>query len=82
VFTRDEPGELRPGVALLARRSGCPVVPVHICGSATAWPRGRRLPRPSRVRVRVGPPIVAEARGRDCTERLIARIEAALDEGP
>lgn len=81
VFSRDAPGEFRPGVAMLARRSGSPVVPVQIRGSAAAWPRERRWPRPSQVRVRVGAPIVADEAGKELAERLIARIEAALDEG-
>jgi 1-acyl-sn-glycerol-3-phosphate acyltransferase len=56
--TRSPDGTLQPardGVAVLALRSGAPIVPVGISGSHAVWPRGRRLPRPGgRVTVRVG----------------------------
>jgi 1-acyl-sn-glycerol-3-phosphate acyltransferase len=58
--TRGAEGELReakPGGALLAVMSGAPVVPVLVRGSGRAWPRGRRFPRPAKVRVAFGPPL-------------------------
>ena len=82
VFSREQPGEFRPGVALLARRSGAPVVPVQIRGSEEAWPRGRAWPRPARVSVRIGSPIAPGEAGHRATSDLIGRIEAALDEEP
>jgi cytidylate kinase len=47
--------EPRPGAALLAVQSGAPVVPVFVRGSGRAWPRGRALPMPAKVRVTFGP---------------------------
>ena len=58
--TRGPEGELRepkPGAALLAVLSGAPVVPVFVRGSGQAWPRGRRVPRPAKVRVAFGRPL-------------------------
>ena len=58
--TRGPEGRLRepkPGAALLAVLSGAPVVPVFVRGSGRAWPRGRRLPRPAKVRVTFGAPL-------------------------
>jgi cytidylate kinase len=58
--TRGPEGRLRepkPGAALLAVMSGAPVVPVFVRGSGHAWPRGRRLPRPAKVRVTFGAPL-------------------------
>ncbi|PYO02147.1 MAG: 1-acyl-sn-glycerol-3-phosphate acyltransferase [Candidatus Rokuibacteriota bacterium] len=58
--TRGPEGELRQGKAgagMLAVLSGASVVPVYINGSGRAWPRGQRLPRPSRVTVWFGEPI-------------------------
>ena len=50
-------GEGRDGVAVLALRTGAPIVPVGISGSYERWPRGQKLPHPGgRVTVRVGPP--------------------------
>ncbi len=53
-------GELRPakaGAGMLAVMSGASVVPVYVRGSGRAWPRGRRLPRPAKVRVAFGVPM-------------------------
>jgi CMP/dCMP kinase len=58
--TRGPEGHLRepkPGAALLAVLSRAPVVPVFVHGSGRAWPRGRRFPRPAKVRVAFGPPL-------------------------
>lgn len=58
--TRGEEGFLReakPGAALLAVQSGAPVVPAYVHGTGRAWPRGRRLPRPVKVRVTFGAPL-------------------------
>jgi len=58
--TRSPDGALQPardGVAVLALRSGAPIVPVAIAGSSAVWPRSRRLPKPGgQVTVRVGRP--------------------------
>jgi 1-acyl-sn-glycerol-3-phosphate acyltransferase len=49
-------GEAKPGVALLALRTGAPILPVGIAGSEQLWPVGARLPRPgSSVTLRFGP---------------------------
>ncbi len=39
--------EFKPGVALLIRRAGVPVLPVAIAGAYEAWPIHQRLPRPA-----------------------------------
>jgi 1-acyl-sn-glycerol-3-phosphate acyltransferase len=49
--------EARDGVALLALRSGAPIVPIGIGGSNRVWPKGQRFPHPGgHVVVRVGRP--------------------------
>ncbi len=50
-------GEMRGGLALLARRAGVPVVPVLVQGAFEAWPRGCRIPRRGRVTITVGRPV-------------------------
>ena len=57
-------GPGKPGVGMLAMLSGAPVVPVFVSGSGAALPRGRALPRPSKVRVTFGPPLVFKAEGK------------------
>src|SRR6266550_5578685 len=73
-----------PGVALLALRSGAPVVPAGIAGTFEAL-RGRRfyVPRATPLAVRFGPPRrfpanggAARAARRDATERIMADIAA------
>jgi 1-acyl-sn-glycerol-3-phosphate acyltransferase len=51
--------EFKRGIGELVARRDVPVVPCHIDGAFGAWPRGRRLPRPwrSRLRVTIGRPI-------------------------
>jgi 1-acyl-sn-glycerol-3-phosphate acyltransferase len=65
--TRGPEGVLRapkPGAGMLAVLSGAAVVPAYVSGSGRAWPRGRRLPRPVKVRVRFGPALTfARAEG-------------------
>jgi len=81
---RLEPG--LPGVALLALRSGVPVVPAGISGTWEAL-RDRRfyLPRATPLAVRFGPPRRFSPNGssarvarREVTERIMADIAALL----
>ncbi|WP_131741473.1 lysophospholipid acyltransferase family protein [Actinomadura roseirufa] len=64
--TRSPDGRLyrgRTGVGRLAMRTGAPVLPVAIEGTDRVQPRGRVVPRPGRIGVRIGAPM--EFRGRD-----------------
>ena len=66
-------GEFKRGVALILRKSRCPVLPVGIAGAFEAWPRGSgpRLWR-GPVVVQVGEPIGHE-------ELLVDGVDAALE---
>ncbi len=58
--TRSADGELqpaRPGLGMIAAKTGAPVVPVHVSGTYTAFPKGARFPRPATVEVTVGRPM-------------------------
>jgi 1-acyl-sn-glycerol-3-phosphate acyltransferase len=49
--------EAQDGVAVLAMRTGAPIVPLGIAGSNGVWPKGQKLPHPGgHVTVRVGRP--------------------------
>jgi 1-acyl-sn-glycerol-3-phosphate acyltransferase len=79
VVREGEREELRKGAALLSVRTGAPVLPLVIRGSAAAWPPGRSYPGPGRVRVVVGPPLSAPAGPREEAEKaLMEQIETAL----
>ena len=50
-------GDPKPGVALLAVRSGAEIVPVAVWGTEDLWPVGALLPRPGKtVHIRFGSP--------------------------
>ncbi|HTX62635.1 MAG TPA: lysophospholipid acyltransferase family protein, partial [Acidimicrobiales bacterium] len=68
----------RGGAAYLARRTGRPVVPVHVNGTRHVLPKSgeRRLPRRSPVSVVFGAPISSDE-GEDA-RRLGSRIETAV----
>lgn len=48
---------LSDGAAHMASQAGVPIVPVGIGGSERALPKGKRLPRPVKVEIIVGPPL-------------------------
>lgn len=50
-----EIGPMQPGVGLIVRRAGVPVVPAVIVGAFEAWPRQRRVFRPRPIRIEYGP---------------------------
>lgn len=57
--TRSRDGELQPfrlGIGALVAGRDLPVVPCHLHGVFRAWPKGRRLPRPAKVRLTIGAP--------------------------
>src|SRR5206468_9029798 len=49
--------ELFEGTSYVAARTGVPIVPVGIGGSEKALQKGKRMPRPVKVHLIVGPPI-------------------------
>ena len=81
--------EFKPGAAMLAMRTGAPIVPIHIRGAHDALPRKGRLPRPADVRVRFGaaldprPYRAAVAAGRmtkrKAYQQLTAEIKASIE---
>jgi 1-acyl-sn-glycerol-3-phosphate acyltransferase len=80
--TRGPEGVLRPakaGAGMLAVVSGASVVPVYVSGSGRAWPKGARLPRPTRVTVAFGEPLRFDAkRGGDRREQYEAAGRAMM----
>jgi len=82
--------ELHEGAAFLAARTGAPIVPIGIGGSAAAMPKGSKMVHPVKIAVVVGPPLPAparSARGRvprhqvhDLTEQLRAELQRLYDE--
>lgn len=50
-------GPISPGIAILAKRSGAPVLPVRLIGTERSLPRGAKWPKRTRFRVLIGTPI-------------------------
>jgi 1-acyl-sn-glycerol-3-phosphate acyltransferase len=53
--TTGELGRFRSGIGRLVAGSDVPVLPCHLDGGFRAWPKGKLAPRPSRLRLRIGP---------------------------
>lgn len=91
--TRSRDGQLREaksGAALIAMRSGVPLLPVGITGSGRIFPGRSRWPHRTRVDIRIGPVFRLEHQpdgrlDRDAlsagTERIMREIATLLPEG-
>ena len=69
-------GLFRPGVGLIARRSGRPVLPVKIAGTHTILPPGARRPHRGQVEVRFGAPLTIGAD--EDVRAFVGRLETAV----
>jgi len=90
--TRSRNGHLREGkagAALIAMRSGAPIVPAAVSGTHRIFPGRSRWPRPSRVLIRFGEPFTLPHQPAarldrqdlaDGTERIMRAIEELLPE--
>jgi 1-acyl-sn-glycerol-3-phosphate acyltransferase len=89
---RGTSGELLPfklGAAMLALRTGAPIVPVRLTGCDDALPKGSSVPAPADVSVRFGEPIspaayqqaIADGQmtRREAYERLTAELREAIE---
>ncbi|MEO8378705.1 MAG: lysophospholipid acyltransferase family protein [Acidobacteriota bacterium] len=70
----------KPGIGFLIAGTNIPVVPCHLDGAWRAWPKGAWFPRPRRLTLRVGVPMVfadvpADKEG---AKRVAAELESAV----
>jgi 1-acyl-sn-glycerol-3-phosphate acyltransferase len=73
----------RPGVGFLAAGTSYPVVPAYISGTERALPRGRVVPVPHPIQVRIGPPtcfdhVKADREGYEYVATELANVIQAL----
>jgi 1-acyl-sn-glycerol-3-phosphate acyltransferase len=76
-ITRD--GTMKPfraGAAVLALRTGVPLVPIHVDGTFEALPRYAKWPRFVPVTVRIGNPINVQLRKNPTSEEIAALSES------
>lgn len=73
----------RPGIGLLVKESGVPVVPVALAGLSELKRKGRGWFRSGRLTVRVGEPMrfVPDAAPEEITSRLHERLKEMLERG-
>ena len=78
--TTGEMGPFKPGVGLLVAGTTVPVIPCYVSGAFAAWPKGRRLPRPHRLQLRIGAPrsYPALTPGRDAAENISLDLHQAV----
>ena len=75
--TRSTTGEMapfKPGIGYLTTGTSIPVVPCHLAGAYRAWPKGAWIPRPRKLELRIGAPMLF------ADESNPKRIAAALEE--
>ena len=72
-------GEFKAGVMHLAIKAGVPVVPVAIEGTFAVLPKGRLMPNPGRVAVRIGEPVDPNQYGPQGKQELARKIRGEVD---
>jgi len=76
-----EIGPMLPGIGLIIRKAGVPVVPAAIDGSFQAWPKSRTLPKPRPLRVLYGPPMeLDDLKAAEIVKRIDVTLRGLLAE--
>ncbi len=83
---RTEDGKLQPaqpGIGLIIAKTLVPVVPMRIFGAYEAYPMGAKFPKPAKITIVVGEPLIfTEAdltgEGRELYQRLSERVMARI----
>jgi long-chain acyl-CoA synthetase len=75
--------EFKPGIGVLAKATGRPVIPVYVSGGNSILPCGCNIPRPGHAVVRYGVPLTFEAGEtvQEFTRRLQQQVRALAPEG-
>ena len=63
----------KPGLGLLSRRGGAPIVPVVIDGAFECWPRHKKLFTPGQIHVTYGKPITVQ-QVKDMGDKKLAEL--------
>ena len=81
--TRSRDGQMadfKTGLGMLVAETKTPIVPAYLDGAHAALPPGNRLPRPAKLRLSFGPPLIFEKtdNGRDGWKSATHACEAAV----
>jgi 1-acyl-sn-glycerol-3-phosphate acyltransferase len=73
-------GEFRPGIGILTGGTRIPIVPCFLDGAFKAWPKGRILPLPAKIRLRIGTPrtFTDLPPGKETAERISTELCRAV----
>lgn len=82
--TRSRGGELlpfKPGLGMIVAGTPAKVVPCYLTGGHRAWPPNKRIPRPLKLRLRIGEPMEFEAieNRREGWDEIALRMRAAVE---
>jgi 1-acyl-sn-glycerol-3-phosphate acyltransferase len=85
---RSDTGQLqtiKSGVAMLALRTQCPIIPVWIQGTFEAWPRHKKIPKPTSISCAFGKPLLLDSAMRQldkkqAQEQLTQQLQSRLEE--
>jgi 1-acyl-sn-glycerol-3-phosphate acyltransferase len=71
---------IKPGIAMLAQRNQCAILPVYLHGVFNVWPLQQRFPRPyGKIAVVIGSPIVPQHYWSSDKRRAQEEIARALE---
>jgi 1-acyl-sn-glycerol-3-phosphate acyltransferase len=78
--TTGQIGDFRPGIGMLVAGVNVPVVPCYLSGAFAAWPKGKGIPRPRQVQLRIGAPhnFAARAPGRETAREIAKEIREVV----
>jgi 1-acyl-sn-glycerol-3-phosphate acyltransferase len=73
-------GDFKPGIGMLAAGTDLPILPCHLAGAFEAWPKGKLIPRPRRLRLRIGVPrnYAALPAGKESAEQISRELRDAV----
>lgn len=74
-------GKFKSGIGMLLAGNEVPVLPCFLAGAFKAWPKGRWLPRPAKLRLLIGTPrnYAGAATGKESACAIAAELQAAVD---
>jgi 1-acyl-sn-glycerol-3-phosphate acyltransferase len=74
------PSKFKPGLGRLIGGTSVPIVPCYITGAHAALAPGRKFPRPAKIRVDIGKPLVFEGEfnNREGWTRIVEDVEKAV----
>jgi 1-acyl-sn-glycerol-3-phosphate acyltransferase len=83
--TRTTSGQInafKSGIGMLVAGTDLPVVPCHLNGCFSAWPKGQWLPAPRKVRLRIGAPrtYATLGTGKEAAEQITADLQEAVNQ--